>query len=477
MKTRPDAMKKNILSSYVAGVKDREHGQGFGDIARYFVPEFITAVILYSVPLLIDARWIANLKSTSAYATLGVTNMLLHSIIKMAEGLSVGTIIMTGQLNGLGSFKRAGKALVNSFWTTIFTGGCIASLLYVGASSIYSWYGVPAEMVTLGVPFLRVRALGVFFTFVYFAFIGFLRGIKDAETPMNIFILGSIVFLFFDYALIFGAFGFPELGLIGSATASVIQYMFMTVTVLFYITFSGMLEKYDINLWGAFASWPRVKELFAVSLPVMIDKAALSCSYVWLVHCLAPMGTCVLASFSVVKDLERFALLPAIAFAQVITFLVSNYYGRQDWDGIKSTIKKIVFLSSISVFVILFICAIQPSTVIRFFDFKGEFTAFAAKAFPIISVLAFFDVLQLLLAGALRGAANVRVVMWTRLIVCGLIFAPMAYGFSCLQTQNTVLKFVLVYSSLYVCNGIMSLVYIWRFRQEAWKQKAVKGVG
>lgn len=477
MKTRPEAMKKNILNSYVDGVKDREHGQDFVSIARYFIPEFITAVILYSVPLLIDARWIANLESTSAYATLGVTNTLLHSIIKIAEGISVGTIIMTGQLNGAGSFKRAGNALINSFWATIITGGCIASLLYFGAFHIYSWYGVPAEMIVLGVPFLRIRAVGIFFTFVYFAFIGFLRGIKDTETPMNIFILGSLVFLFFDYALIFGTFGFPKLGFIGSATASVAQYSFMTFAALLYVVKSGMLDKYHINLLGAFASWERVQELFIVSLPVMIDKAALSFTYIWLGFCLAPMGTCALASFSVVKDLERFALLPAIAFAQVITFLASNYYGKQDWEGIKSTIKKIVFMSSIGVFFILFLCSLWPTTVIRFFDFKGEFTVFAAKAFPIISILAFFDVLQLILAGALRGAANVRVVMWTRLVICGFIFAPMAYGFSCLETQNTVLKFVLVYSSLYVCNGIMSLVYIWRFRQEAWKYKAVKGIG
>ncbi|MFT6765138.1 MAG: MATE family multidrug resistance protein [Alteromonas naphthalenivorans] len=477
MKIRQETMKKNIVSSYMAGVKDSEHGQGFGDITRYFIPEFISAVILYSVPLLIDARWIAHLQSTSAYATLGITNTLLHSIIKIAEGISVGTIIMTGQLNGVGHFKRAGNALINSFWTTVLTGGCVASLLFLGASRIYVWYGVPAEMVVLGVPFLRIRAIGIFFTFVYFAFIGFLRGIKDTETPMNIFILGSIVFLFFDYALIFGAFGFPAMGLLGSAIASVAQYSFMTMAALFYVIKSDMLKKYEINLFSAFASWDRAKELFSVSWPVMIDKAALSCSYVWLGYCLAPMGTCALASFSVVKDLERFALLPAIAFAQVITFLVSNYYGKQEWDSIKSTIKKIVFMSSIGVFIILFCCSLWPTSIIQIFDFKGEFTSFAAKAFPIISVLAFFDVLQLILAGALRGAANVRVVMWTRLIVCGLIFAPMAYGFSCLNTQNTVLKFILVYSSLYVCNAFMSLIYIKRFRQEAWKQKAVKGIG
>lgn len=469
-------MKKNLLTSYVTGIKDREHGQKFSEITRYFIPEFVSAIILYSVPILIDARWIAHLQSTSAYATLGVTNTLLHSIIKIAEGFSVGTIIMTGQFNGMGNFKRAGSALVDAFWTTVFVGVTIAGMLYIGATNIYGWYGVPAEMVTLGVPFLKVRSVGIFFTFIYFAFIGFLRGIKNTQVPMYIFMAGCSIFLFFDYGLIFGAFGLPKMGLMGSAVASVIQYGFMCIVGMIYILRSSTLRRYSITLLSAFASWTRFVELFSVSWPVMIDKAALSCSYVWLAHCLAPMGTCALASFSVVKDLERFALLPAIAFAQVITFLVSNYYGKQDWDGIKSTIKKIVFMSSIGVFMILFVCSLWPAKIIHIFDFKGEFTAFAAKAFPIISVLAFFDVLQLILAGALRGAANVRVVMWTRLIVCGFIFAPMAYGFSCLNTENTVLKFVLVYSSLYICNAIMSLVYIKRFRQEAWKRKALKGV-
>lgn len=469
-------MKKNLLLSYFIGIRDKEHGQDFGDITRYFIPEFVTAIILYSLPLLIDARWIAHLQSTSAYATLGITNTLLHSIIKIAEALSVGTIIMTGQFNGVGNYKRAGNALTNAFWTTILTGGVVSSILYFGAGKIYLWYGMPTEMVALGVPFLRVRAFGIFFTFVYFAFIGFLRGVKNTHVPMNIFMLGCAIFLFFDYALIFGQFGFPECGLLGSATASVIQYAFMCAAGLAYIVRSKMLQEYEINLFSSFASWQTVKELFSVSWPVVVDKAALSFSYVWLGYCLAPMGTCVLASFSVIKDLERFALLPAIAFAQVITFLVSNDYGKQDWDGIKSTIKKIVFMSSLGVFGILFVCSLWPHYVIQIFDFKGEFTSFAARSFPIISVLAFFDVLQLILAGALRGAANVRVVMWARLIICTGIFAPMAYGFSCLSTENTVLKFVLIYSSLYVCNAIMSLVYIKRFRQEAWKHKALKGV-
>lgn len=467
-------MKKNLLVSYVSGIIDKDHGQNFKGITHYFIPEFITAVILYSIPVLIDARWIAQLHSTAAYATLGMTNTLLHSIIKIAEGISVGTVITTGQQNGLGHSKAAGKSLVHAFWTTVFVGACLAFGLYCGAGRLYQWYGMPQDMMALGIPFLRLRACGVFFMFVYFALIGFLRGIKNTQTPMHIFMLGCGVFLLTDYVCIFGNFGFPSLGLYGSGVAWVMQYFVMCMLGLWYIVTSHELEAYQIDFFGTFTSLSAMKELFAVSLPVMIDKAALSWSYVWLGYCLAPLGTRVLASFSVVKDLERFALLPAIAFAQVITFLVSNDYGKKDWDGIKSTIKKIVFLSSITVFCILFTCSLWPTQIIRIFDFKGEFTHFAASAFPIISVLAFFDVLQLVLAGALRGAANVKMVMWTRVVTCLFVFAPLAYTFSCMRIESVVLKFVLVYSSLYACNAVMSLVYIKRFRRESWKYKALK---
>ncbi len=467
-------MKKNIFASYLSGIKDGKNGEGFIKILRYFFPEFVTAVILYSLPLLIDARWIAHLQSTSAYATLGITNILLHSIIKIAEGLSVGTIIMTGQLNGMGEHKQVGKALVNAFWTTVVVGAFVAMGLYFGAYRLYAWYRLPPAMIVLGAPFMKVRAIGIFFTFVYFAFIGFMRGIKDTRTPMVLFIAGCLLFLFFDYVLIFGALGFPALGLMGSAVASVIQAVSMCVLALFYVTKHKTLKQYHIRLFSAFTSWSSIRELCKLSWPVVVDKAALAWSYVWLGYCLAPMGTCVLASFAVVKDMERFALLPAIAFAQVITFLVSNDYGRHEWEGIKTNCKKIIFMASISVFTILYLCSLWPNDIIRLFDFKGEFTIFAAKMFPVMSVLAFFDVLQLILAGALRGAANVQTVMWTRLLVCVGFFAPLSYMFSRIETPHILIKCVLVYSCLYVGNAVMGLIYIRRFRAEAWKEKSIE---
>ena len=117
--------------------------------------------------------------------------------------------------------------------------------------------------------------------------------------------------------------------------------------------------------------------------------------------------------------------------------------------------------------------SLNTSRIVYFFDKTGDFTDLASKAFRILSVLVFFDLLQLILSGALRGAANVNLVMWVRLAVCVGYFFPISYYFSTLPIENTMLKFLLIYGSFYIGNALMSIFYIRRFRSGTWKDSLV----
>src|SRR5580692_1013463 len=81
-------MKRSLIASYVAGITDLNTGEAYSKIIRYFLPEFVTALALYSFPLWLDSLFISTLKSTPMYATLGATNNLLHLLIKIAEAFS-----------------------------------------------------------------------------------------------------------------------------------------------------------------------------------------------------------------------------------------------------------------------------------------------------------------------------------------------------------------------------------------------------
>lgn len=462
-------MKNGLVKSFVMGIRDDAHGEKYGTILRYFYPECITTILLYSLPMVLNAYFVGCLKSTPAFAALGVTSALSHFLTKFADAFSVGTVVMVGKANGLGNLEDVGRTMRNAFWTTCTLGFVIALVLYSSAENICRWFGVPQEVVVLGVPFLRMYAVSVFLLFMFQALMGFLRGIKNTRVPMIIYIIGAIASVLSSWLLIYGYCGLPELGFYGVAVATLIQHVVMLAAALGYLVMNTAYRQYHINLFNCIWSLNYVKRFLSLSWPVMIDKLTMAAAYVWLVKLFGPMGLGIVATYNVIKEMERFSLAPAVAFASIITFLVSNNMGARDWIGIKSNIKKTIFLASFFVFCVLLTFSIWAEQVVGLFDKKGDFTAIAAAAFPLLSILVFFDLLQLVLSGALRGAGDVKTVMYTRLVVIGAFFVPVSYWASQLSVANGLLKFMLIYGSFYFGSALMSIVFVNRFRSEAWR--------
>ena len=460
---------KGLLASYISGIMDREHGERYRSIFRYLIPEFVIALLIYSMPYWVDSYFVSHL-SAAAYPTLGGINNIIHFFIKLAEGFSVGTVIMSGQLCGKQAYDRVGQAFSSFFWSTMLFSSILALLLYAGAPYILQWYGFPQDMIELGMPFLRLRTISIVMIFLFLVCIGFLRGVKNTRVPMLIYLAGAIIFIAFDYILIFGKLGLPALGLKGSAYASVIQYGSMLAICISYILFRSKHERYSLGIFTSSMCFADICNAMKLGWPLMVDKAVMAIAYVWLGKMICPLGKIWISTFCVVKDMERFAFLPAIAAAQVITFLVSNDYGAQHWQDIKSNIKKVGFVASSLVFIALVLISLYPEHIISLFDKTGEFTAQAAQVFPLLSVLVFFDLLQLILSGALRGTGDVKTVMFVRLIVCFGYFIPVSYLLSQSVSTDPMTKFLLIYGSFYVGNALMSVVYINKFRGEKWKQ-------
>jgi putative MATE family efflux protein len=437
-------------------------GQSYRTILAYFFPEFITALILYSLPYFVDCFFIGHLKSTEIYTISGVVDNCLNVFVKVAEGLSIGTVAMAGYHNGLKNYKDVGRSFANALWASIIVGGMISCSVYIGGYWMYKLFNFSDHMIHLGLPFLKIRAIAMFFMFVCFAFIGFLRSIKNTFVPMVLFAIGSVVFIFFDYCLIFGKFGFPALGLQGSAVAYLIQYVAMLICAILYVFYFQVNKKYAIDMRHDALSKSEIAKLLWLSFPIAVDKAIMALAYVWLSIVLVPVGQHALANFSVMKLMERMVFLPATAFAQVITFLVSNDIGNNKWPDIKANIIKVLFLSSIMIAVLLGFGSYYVVQIVDLIGHNKEIGCIAAKVFPALSLFVFIDLLQLILSGALRGSFDVQTVMITRVCIIVFYFMPTSYALSLLPIQSDVLKFFIIYSSFFIGNGLMSIVYIKR---------------
>lgn len=448
-------------------------GESYREIIGYWMPEFITSMIIVAAPLLIDGYIVASTNSLANYGALGVASNVIHTLGKLAEAIPVASVALIGRHNGAKEYTKCGEGLGDSFWTAVILGAFQFTMIFFFAGEIFRWLHTPEEMIVTGTPYLQLKALGMFLVFTFQAFIGFLRAVKNTQIPMFVNILGIAVFIFFDYALIKGAFGFAEMGLIGSALATIIQHAAMLALVAGYILLNENYKKYFAVTFYSVFSIKRIFHLLNLSWPIMIDKMSLALAYVWLAKMINPMGTVVICTLSVIKDLEKFAFLPALAFAQVITFLVSNRLGAKDPNGAMADIKKVLIMTSGIIFVVLIILCVYARSFIGHFDPMNKFTDFATPLIPILSVMVIFDFIQLILAAALRGAGDVKAVMVGRFLSCLFVFVPLSYIGSHLPIENLTLKFLCTYGAMYVNTAVMGIYFLWRIRSRAWQRVRV----
>lgn len=444
-------------------------GDSTKNIVKYWYPEAISQLIFIILPMLVDSYLVASLKSVTLYGALGTANNFLHLFLKFAEAIPVASVAIIGRHNGAKKYDKCGEDLGNTFWTSVFFGGLQFIVLLLVAPMIYRLLGVPEDMIAMGAPFLRLRSLGIFLIFVSLSLLYFMRGVKNTQTPMIISIIGVCSFVFFEYVLVLGKFGFPGLGLYGAALATIIQYSIVIACSLWYILTCKEYKKYFSTLFIRFFSIQKVGQLLNLSWPIMIDKTVMASCYIVTFKLIAPMGTNAIASFDVIKNLERFALLPAVAFAQIVTFLVSNRLGAQDPEGAKSNVKKVLILASLITSVALVAICIKASYFVSFFDQEGKFSYIAVPALVLVSTLVVFDFIQLILAGALRGAGDVKTVMITRTLTCLFFFAPLAYIVSRIPIESHALRFSLIYGTFYVNTALMGFIFMRRIIGDKWQ--------
>ncbi len=448
-------------------------GDSVKDILWYWFPELISIMIIVVLPPIIDSYLISNTQNLMSYGAVAIITNVLYVLIRTAESIPVASIAIVGRLNGAQQYRKCGEELGVAFWITFTLGLTQFIIILFCAHSIYEWLNVPAEMISVGVPFLRLKSFGVLLTFTLLSFIGFMRAIKNTHMPMIINLVGIVTFIFFDYALILGKFGFPRLGLYGSAVATIIQYVITNAIAIGYILLNKEYKKYFASLFFWFFDLKRALNLINLSWPIFIDKSIFAAAFVWLSKMTADLGPHAIVTFDVVKNLERFAFLPAMAFASVITFLVSNRLGSHDPDGASSSIKKVLLLTLLTVSAVTAVLCWNAHYFIGCFDPHNQFTEFAMKTLFLVSVLSVFDYIQVILAGALRGAGDVKAVMWGRLFTCIVFFVPISYVLHLIPMERTLLKFNLIYGSYYVMMGVMSIIFLVRAKSHKWQKREV----
>jgi Na+-driven multidrug efflux pump len=424
--------------------------------------------IIVQMVYILDMRLIAQTQLPVVYLGVGILYTFIHVFIKMAESLGVATLVLSSRALAYEEQQRrvhTQQVLKSCLLLSVGVSALVVMTIWNCADYIINWYCLPGVWQTQALSYLRLRGLGLGLLLAGMPLTGLLRAQGRTAAVMASSLIAVAAYILIDYMSLWGLHETGLDALTGSACAAIMQQAIMIIGCCIALTWSGDLSGFLRN--GAQGFCTIVPQFAYLSVPIMVDKTALALAKVWLARMICTLGPQAQAAFCVVKDLEQIAFIPALAIASACTILVSRQWALGEIRLVGHTIVRSCILGCSVVGLLVIILSLWARFFIAFFDIQRICSDYAAYALASVSVLVIADVIQLILAAALRAIRQTATVMIVRLTAIIVFMMPLSYaGAHYLPASKE--AFLVVFGSFYIAGIAMSTAYSW------WLSKMIK---
>jgi MATE family multidrug resistance protein len=287
--------------------------------------------------------------------------------------------------------------------------------------------GQTEQVVSLAKPYYLVLCASYIPFMLFFSVKQFLEGIGNTKYAMQITITSNVVNIIANYILIFGKFGFPELGLLGAGIGTLLSRLIMPFLWLIYIRHLPEIRTYFIEAHKEILEWKRIIKLLSVGIPIafqiVIEISAFGIGAIMM----GWIGETELAAHQVAIGLAGFTFMICLGISQATTIRISHQMGQKDAQALK----KVAFASThlvllfMSFTALLFITARQYLPLL--FTDDLQVIEIASTLLIVAAVFQLFDGLQVIMLSVLRGMADVKTPMFFAFIAYVMVALPVSY--------------------------------------------------
>ena len=307
----------------------------------YLAPPMILEMGVQNLAQILDTYWIGQLGS-AALAAVTISITIRWVLNSLANGLGIGGMAVVARRIG----AKDPAAAEHAVWQTILLGVTISLILSVTgmilARPLLVLLGADAEVLPLGLAYLRISFAGIFTLILVFAINAMLRGAGEAGMAMRVLFLTTGVTVVLEPILVRGWGPLPALGVAGSALAFVLGFG-AGLALQLGILLSGR-ARIRIDLHSLRPDLPLMGRIIRISLPSTIQMTLRSSSRLIIVALVGAFGTYATAGYGVANRMLLIALIPCFGMGNSAGTLVGQNLGarqpgRAGWlvTGIRQT--------------------------------------------------------------------------------------------------------------------------------------------
>lgn len=373
-------------------------------ILKISYPIFLS-LLAQNIIQVIDTAFLGRVGEIELGAS-ALAGIFYIGVYTLGFGYSMGSQILIGRRNGEKNYHEISDIVVQGLIVLI-----PAAILLIPAMNFVSnsWlpYLFESEEITVAVnKYLDWRFYGLIFAFTNSMFRAFYIGIAGTKILTLNAVVMALTNVLFDYLLIFGKFGFPEMGIAGAALASVISEF---VSTLFFLIYT--LRKVDLDKYGfkkIRIHMQVVKQVLNISVFMMIQY--LLSIFVWMLFFvfIEHLGQRPLAISNIVRSFYTILILPAQALSTSTNTMVSNTIGAGRHSEVLDLLKRVIKISLSITAVIMVVVFLFPKVLIQVYTNDPVLIAETVPPmYVLITLLPIFSV-GAIFFNAVSGTGNTK---------------------------------------------------------------------
>ncbi|MBR2408708.1 MAG: MATE family efflux transporter [Lachnospiraceae bacterium] len=393
------------------GVKSKEL---YKDIVRIAWPSFVELLLTQLVSMA-DMMMVGGIGGEAnpqlgvdAITAVGLTTQPKFLLMTAFVALNTGVTALIARYKGQGDKEKANLVLRQGMMLTFISTFILSVLGVLFSKPMVIFMGGKGDaIISQATVYLQIQLAGFATVALTSTITAALRAVGDSRTCMVYNMIANIVNVIFNWLLIGGKLGFPELGVAGASIATVIGQLVAFVIALCVILRGNSFLKLELKK-GFKPNKTMLSNITAIGIPAAVEQLLMRAGMVIFAKTVASLSDISFATHQVCMNIQALSFMTGQAFAVSATSLVGQSLGRKRSDMAQAYCSK---TRNVGFFVALLLTvtfAFWGGDIVSLYNKDPGIIEMGGRIMLFVAFLQPFQTSQFIIAGGLRGAGDTK---------------------------------------------------------------------
>jgi MATE family multidrug resistance protein len=376
---------------------------------------------------IVDTMMVGRLPDSAlAMGAVSLGSAIFIVLALFGEGLLLGLDTLVAQAFGAGKRADCHRSLINGVYLSIALTPILSAPIWLMPRFLNSIHVTPS-LVAETIPYTNALTWGLLPLLLYFAVRRCLQAMSMVRPVAFALVTANIVNAVGNWILIYGKWGAPAMGTVGSGWSTAIARIYMAALLIGYLFWYDRKHRTELLKTPIEIDLNRIKQLIALGIPAAIQFTLETGVFATVTTMIAKLGPVPLATHQIALNTVSFTYMVPLGISSAAAVRVGQALGRKDPSGAGAAGGTAIFIGAAFMTLAGVVLLVVPRWIARIYTNDEVVIRNTTLLLAAGAAFQLFDGIQSVATGALRGAGDTRTPMLCHFTAYWVIGLPLGY--------------------------------------------------